>query len=521
MLKRAAMMIFFTAVLSAGLMVMQGAEKYGFDFSVDWTWEQLGQHARTGETRRGIEQLKKSVTLPEAAFLFRQLSRLELPENIKKISGYLKEQEAWGGSFYGSIPDALAEAGEVPIPGDFGGLVKAAVYFAGIRGKNLAAIRKAAPEYPLEFKQPLDGGKPPAVPWGEPGGTPGGMVLDLDLSAIRAVLDFYNEKTPTMAVARRIAGLPVFKEMLLHRKQLGYVPPPLPTEETLAKFIYRSASRGPLDMIWKWINPWNFFSLADVYIKRDRYDAAAALLERGKAAFSSRVMGRIARFAPPGYEFSETLGFGINWGIRGWATTGAQGTNLVFVKDDFKTLLSTVTHETYHRLQLKLYPPPPGQEKKEPGVRTFEDLVVYPFPEKKDREFYKALTYIFLEGTASFVGGVGPGFRFGEKLPRGKDLLQKVYRTLYVDNKLEEVAALLHQGLKSDGPFYALGLHMAEAIGRKSGDAGVGKFLQKGSVAFFKEYIRICNGKPGKTGKPEPWLAPEVEAKILSLGEKK
>ncbi len=67
------------------------------------------------------------------------------------------------------------------------------------------------------------------------------------------------------------------------------------------------------------------------------------------------------------------------------------------------TLLNrTLTHEIFHRVQLC----PIDSVQKSKKKIEFEDIVSYAFPINNDTKFYEALSYIFLEGSSSFVGGM-------------------------------------------------------------------------------------------------------------------
>jgi len=61
-----------------------------------------------------------------------------------------------------------------------------------------------------------------------------------------------------------------------------------------------------------------------------------------------------------------------------------------------------------------------------------------------------------------------------------------------VSNNFEKAAGLLNQGLKSNGPFYSRGYYISKIIADKTGEKQFGKIISQGSLAFFNEFLKIC-----------------------------
>lgn len=479
--------LFFMAfVLNGETLKSRGASapEFGFDFSRQWQWEELDQKTGNDAVKKNIAQLKQMVSIEDARFLFLQLSRLSSPGEIQGLLNYQKQQEEWGAGFYGMLPDYLSEAGEIPEPESFETIIQTALHLTRVREKNLRAIEENHKAFPLHFK------KSPG--WGlfeRNSKALNSMSLELDLSAVSALLALFKEENVSLKDAVQVAVMPVFTQMLKHRRELGYIPPPLPTKESLAQLILAAASRNPHDMIWKWLNPWNFFSMAEMFIMRPRYETLVRDLKNAAKDISGHVMQRIARYAPRDMVLNETLGFGVNWGVRSWATTDALGTNIVMFKNNFDVFLRTITHETYHRLQLKVCPVDPT--KRDLPRREFEHLLSYPFKEENDRKFYLVLTYIALEGTATHVGGMDYKKDYTPVISEGVALLNEVYSTIYDRKDLEKADALLNRGLKSNGPFYVMGDRMTGDMVSYNGSRVVPRLLARGSLEFFKHYIKM------------------------------
>lgn len=477
-------------------------KKYGFDFTRPWDWATLEVHAAQAGGLAELAELKKLLLPEDARFLFEQLSGLSDPTEIQELRHYQRMQEEWGGSFYGMLPEQLVEE-DIPVPDDFSSLLRTALLLAQVRARNLEALKQVNPDYPLEFKkQPF-----PALTVQT---RPANWDLELDLSGIRRVLELFQKGEVTPEEAAAVAALPAFREMIRHRRNLGYLPEPLITQEGLARLLQRAASRAPLDMIWKWLSPQNLFDLADVFLHREEYEALVETLEAHAEEIAQHILGTIAQYATDEVQempFRDRVTFTVGWGIAGWATPGTAGINIEHYKDDYARLLVTLTHETFHRFQLRICPANPTVEGK---ARSFEDLTRFPFPDERDRKFYEVISYIFLEGTATFIAPSHPPEDLEASVNRGVELLHKAFDAVYQEGDLERADSLVNEGLRSNGPFYWLGAFMAEKIVEKQGRESLGQALMEGGPGFFLRYLST---RPALGRR----FAPEVEEKLREL----
>jgi len=188
-----------------------------------------------------------------------------------------------------------------------------------------------------------------------------------------------------------------------------------------------------------------------------------------------------------GIHFEDQMCFAVGWGIKGWATERTGGINIEHFKDDFDLLLRTITYEAFHRLQLLICPVDPSRLSRTP--REFEDLAFWLFPDARDRKFYEVMGYIFLEGTAKFVEGSKASL---DEVIVGLRLLQQIWDKIYEEQDIDEAEHLLNMGLKSIGPFYALGCYMAGRIVELQGPNGMIQSLVRGAIEFFKRYLSAC-----------------------------
>lgn len=115
-----------------------------------------------------------------------------------------------------------------------------------------------------------------------------------------------------------------------------------------------------------------------------------------------------------------------------------------------------------------------------------------------------------LEGSATHVAPAHPPDDLEASVRWGVELLERCFTALYEQGDRETAEELITEGLTSNGPFYWLGAHMAEALIRREGDATLGCVLQEGSPSFF---VRYFGADP-----PGMWTrAPEIWAKAREL----
>ncbi|HMA61054.1 MAG TPA: DUF5700 domain-containing putative Zn-dependent protease [bacterium] len=463
------------------VLFMSCTQKDQFNFNSKWEWQELHTFSKDTTTRKQIDQLQKTLPLDEARFIFKQLDKLEKPGQIQKLSTLEKKQKEWGGSFYGFIPDHFKDSTKIPIPNNFKNTIATAHHLAKIRNNNYKVLSRGELRYNIKFKNKDDD-----LPQEEIQPLNSNLELDIDISAIDDVLDYYKKKSPTLDEAFKIAQHPVFRAMLKHRRNLGYIPEPLPDSTDLGKFIYSAANPKPINRIWNWLNPCNFFCFSDIYTNQDKFRKYIKYLDNNSEQLEYNILKRIDRFVPDNTKFSDKISFGVNFGIRSWATSNSVGTNIAQVKDRFPTLLRTMRHEVFHHVQLAICPV--SSDIKNRDNLDFSDLTTWNFQNKNDRKFYRVLSYIFLEGTATYVGGKPENWRFFEEVKKSIGMLDQIYSSIYTNKNPEMTEKIINMGLKSNGPFYGLGYFMARTIKIQYGEEELQKAIVKGPLYFFKKF---------------------------------
>lgn len=435
-------------------------------------------------------ELAGLVTPAEQAFLMAELERIQPPERIHELAAYGERQSELGGGFYGLMPDQLSDPASIPVPVDRPGRVAAALCLARQRAVNLAELARIQPDFAVEFRdeslgdflstlEPSDAAKPvPAIE----------LKLELDTSAIRGFVAALADGEISVAEADSLAALASNQAMLEHRRNLGYVPEPLPDTADLAELIRMAGSRDPLDHLWCWVNSQNAFGYADVSQRPEGYRSLIAQLDAHEADLTRAALERITRFTPAGTRFETTFAFTVGWAIRGWATPDMAGLNIEQVKDDWYYLYGTLVEESYHRLQLELIP-----VKTDSPATELSNLVAIETGDERLDRLYEIVTYTVTEGAANLVRGPFADPELAGKAPAGAELVARFVREVVDDGDLESADAIINEGLKSNGPLYGLGWQLASRIAAAEGERAVGEWQRRGAVPFFLHAAELAS----------------------------
>jgi hypothetical protein len=366
------------------------------------------------------DQLDQLVTRAEKEFLIHELARIEPPEGIRELAGYSQHQLDLGGGFYGMMPDQLTEPDSIPVPVDAEGRLAAALCLARQRQENLAALAQLNPDYAVSFRGDSLAEFLAGIPVKETIDVDisAKLDLDLDVSAIKGFFEAVADGEISADEAALLAALPSNQAMLQHRRNLGYVPEPLPTTESLAQMIRMAGSADPTDRLWCWISSQNAFDYADLIQNSEGYHRLLSELENHGDSLVEAALRQIAEYTPADIQFETTFAMTVGWAIRGWATPEMAGLNIEQVKDDWHYLFGTMIEETYHRLQLELFPSMTGTP-----ARDFSDLVAIETGDARYDRLFEIVTYTVAEGSANLVRGPYAATDLETKAPVGAELM--------------------------------------------------------------------------------------------------
>jgi len=412
-----------------------------------------------------------------AAYVLALVCRV-VPERITDLQSLEAEQAEHGAGFLGMLPDQIPD--DLPLPSDLAASLDVALRFSEIRAKNLAALAETMPEYPLTFT-----GK--AFDPGPVGDIPEGWKLAIDIAGIQAILDLFDAPEPNIENATTIARMPAFVEMMRHRRELGYVPEPLIDVDGFAWCLMHAASCDPVNELWKWLHPQNLFDLSDLHANRAEYRRLIDQLVEGDV-LATYILGRIAPYAAQGVVFEDRLSFAVGWAIRGWATQTTGGMNIEHAKDNFAQMLPTLIHETFHRFQAQIALGNPQIEE-----LGFDRITSYPFEAPSDCRIYQALSYIMLEGSATYVASSSPSTAWSEDATAGLKLLEQIREIDDPSGEDDRFDELTSEGLRSNGPFYGFGALLSHKIVEGGGTSSLGDALSCGAPSFIERGLALLS----------------------------
>jgi len=458
-----------------------------------------------------IAELDDLVTPAEKTFLLDILADIAPPERLLELADYGQHQLDLGGGFYGMLPDQMADPALIPLPRDEIGIIDAAICLARQRRENLVALEQLNPDYVPRFEERSLVSFLDQISTEIPASTgeKTHLYLNLDFSALEGFFRAIDDGEISVEESLTLAALPSNQAMLQHRRNLGYVPEPLPDTESLATMICTAGSSDPVDRLWCWINPQNAFDYADLVQNADQFRDFITELDAYGDELADAALARIAIYTPPESHLETTFAMTVGWAIRGWVTPDMAGLNIEQIKNDWHFLFGTMVEETYHRLQLQLFPSPTGIP-----ATAFSDIVTVDTGDVRYDRLYEILAYTAAEGAANLVRGPFADASLGDKAQDGANLMARFVRQVVVEGDLETADALLNEGLKGNGPLYGLGWKLAAVIVKRDGDEALGKYQQAGPVRFFLHGADLADEEG------DPLITAEVYDAVEALADR-
>jgi len=442
--------------------------KKEFNFKKDWTWEELSQFTEDNDTKEYISYLEKKISLEDAYFVFRELDKIKNPENIYLFSKFEKFQKENGGQFFSIIPDFFKKKDIIPPADTFDHIIANALYYTRIKEIADKNLYLSGFMYNLKFRnnelKPVDRQ---------------GSKLDLELNTdmISDILNIYESKKVHKKEITKIANNKIFEDMLRVRSTISKFTDPVPTQQTIAYFIQKSAETDPLNKLWNWMNPANNFGFSELSINRENYKKLISTINDNNQIFKDRVLAKLAHYIPLDFHYKQDINFAVNFGQKIWSSKDGIGVNIVHIKDDFISLTGSIRKEVYLQILEKL-----NQEN-----NTLEP----DFGNEKDKDYYDILKFIFYEGTANYIGFAPPQFDYVNNAKESNSALEQIQKYMYNGKKPELLKSLKTYSMGENGYFTGLGFLMARTIEKKMGKETLKKCIQNGPIYFFKTYTDL------------------------------
>lgn len=331
------------------------------------------------------------------------------------------------------------------------------------------------------------------------------------------VLKLYQKKKVPKHLAQQAAEMPTFREMLTNRRNLGTIPEPLPNQDDLTKFIYLAGEKEPVNQIWGWLNPWNYFGFAELSLKPDKYFEVVKEYQNNAQVFADIISTKIGEFIPPDISFECQIHFGVNWGVRSWGTENQIGINLVQIKDDYDTFIRVATREIFRKIQHQIYLQSFGINHQLDTLKI-EEYFYRQFDNENDQKFYLILSKIFLEGSSTYVSGKDKRWLVIDGIKEGVGLINGSYYAIYVKhnpNILSECSALGFGGYNS--PYTAIGYHMTKVLVETYGNKILYDLLSNHYLNAYLEYFEL---EEKVSHLKFQIFTPQVKKKIEELNKK-
>jgi len=468
-----------------------------FNSNKKYSWQDLCHQASRSEYQRMIKNIDENLSISQINKILKGIASLVDPKDVQKLREIQTIQEAKGGGFFGLIPPIIPDDFTIPDPTDPNHLIEFLNFFANTQKQVLQYVPPSS--FSLEFEEKtydIFNSKEKSSFEPSPNLK---IVLELDL--IEQILSLFNNPTQKNQLLPKITNNPIVHELIKHRNGLGYVPGP---EFCLEFYIYHlknAISDDPILNLWKMLHPWNFFDFADLWNHLEEYNQFYSTFSANKVQLENLISSRLGVFIPPSMHITERVAFSIEWAIRGWATSKYAGLNIEYMKNNYSEIIKTIIHEVFHRIQVHLLPKPKSVISSLSDL-SFDMLFDFTDADPKEAKFYETLGYIFLEGTASYIGNdMPPSTNQNEikKIKDGLDLLDEMMRKLNelkiaekeISN-VDEIGRIINQGLMSNGPFYSLGIYMTEQLVSIHGMKIIKDSLKLGWYHFYSLYFKEC-----------------------------
>ena len=262
-----------------------------------------------------------------------------------------------------------------------------------------------------------------------------------------------------------------FKKMIDHRNQSFYKVPM--NKELLATCLQIAASNKPIHKLYRYTNPYGLLNFSDIKNNLGKYKNMINTLIKNEPAIFNYINAGISPLLPKEAKFNRKVSFFFMNGSDGWASGDVTGLDLNYYKDDYKTLLNVLMHETYHT----------GQNAISLNIKSSKDA--------PNKSFENTLSYLFSEGTASYLAPpkVISTSENKAKIKQGTELVHSYYENTIKKYDAKNARKIRDKGIAGGGPFYWLGAEMSRVIVQEYSSKKLASIIPYNGVKFFQTYF--------------------------------
>ena len=319
--------------------------------------------------------------------------------------------------------------------------------------------------------------------------------LKFDYEPAKIILQLLSKPNVSYQEILDKTDLHQFNKMIDHRSQSFYRTPI--NKELLATCIQIAASDKPIHQLYRYTNPYGLLNFSDIKNNIENYKKIINVLSNKEEEIFNYINVSISPLLPKNTKFSREVSFFFMNGADGWAIGDVTALDLNYYKDDYKTLLNLLLHETYHS----------GQNAISKSKKNIK--------EEPNRSFENTLTYIFKEGTASYLAPpkILSSSENDLMIKQGITLFEAYFKNTIEKNIPKEARKLKNKGVASAGPFYWLGAEMSRVIVSNSNTKKLASIIPYDGVKFFQTYIKAIK----KSKKHKNMFSEEAIQYILAI----
>jgi len=429
--------------------------------------------------------LKENLTKQERYKVIKLVTALSKPEAAQLLTSYFYMD----GSFRRSTNKKYLDSFASRPPKGNAGIIRVAYLVSKLRQDNLKQ-QQSSSVYKAEFTD-----NEFITPQFNEKNINAKINLKFDYEPANVIIDLISKPNVSYQEIIDRINLHQFKKMIAHRNQSFYRTPL--NKELLASCLQIAASNKPIHQLYRYVNPYGLLNFSDIKNNIENYKNLMTVLSKNEESIFNYINSNISPLLPKNTKFNRKVSFFFMNGADGWAMGNVTGLDLNYYKDDYTTLLNLLVHETYHSGQNAI-------SKNKKGTK-----------EEPYRSFENTLTYIFNEGTASYLA---PPKKLSSsenelKIKQGIALFEAYFKNTIQEYAPKEAQKIKNNGVSNAGPFYWLGAEMSRVIVATYHTKKLASIIPYGGVKFFQTYFDAIK----KSKKHDNLFAKEITQFIMNM----
>ena len=296
--------------------------------------------------------------------------------------------------------------------------------------------------------------------------------LHFDYKPANIIIEILSKPNVSYEEIIKKTNLHQFNKMIDHRNQSFYKLPI--NKELLATCLQIATSNKPIHQLYRYANPYGLLNFSDVKNNLEKYKEVITNLSNNETEIFNYIIANISPLLPNKAKFNRKVSFFFMNGSDGWASGDVTGLDLNYYKDNYKTLLNVLMHETYHT----------GQNAISLNIKS----------NKKEpyKSFESTLSYLFGEGTASYLAPpkIISTSENKLKIKQGIELVHSYFENTIKTHNKKEAIKIRNKGIAGGGPFYWLGAEMSRIIVAEYNTKKLASIIPYDGVKFFQTYFK-------------------------------